>query len=59
MILHGDADQTIPLSQGQALFGAAHEPKRLIVYPGGRHNDLRLYGAGVDAIAFIEGLTRD
>ena len=59
LILHGDADQTIPLSQSQALFGAAHEPKRLIVYPGGRHNDLRLYGAGVDAIAFIEGLTRD
>jgi fermentation-respiration switch protein FrsA (DUF1100 family) len=59
LILHGDADQTIPLSQGQALFDAAPEPKRLIVYPGGRHNDLRLYGAGIDAIAFIENLAGD
>ena len=59
LILHGDADATIPLSQGQALFNAATEPKRLIVYPGGRHNDLRLYGAGIEAIAFIEGLAGD
>ena len=56
LILHGDADQSIPLSQGQALFNAANQPKRLIVYPGGNHNDLRLYGAGIDAIAFIDGL---
>jgi fermentation-respiration switch protein FrsA (DUF1100 family) len=56
LVLHGDADQTIPLSQGKALFEAAPEPKRLIVYPGGRHNDLRLYGAGIDAIRFIEDL---
>lgn len=59
LILHGDADRTIPLSQGQALFDAAREPKRLIVYPGGQHNDLRLHGAGMDAIAFIEGLAGD
>jgi fermentation-respiration switch protein FrsA (DUF1100 family) len=56
LILHGDADQTIPLSQGKALFDAASEPKRLIVYPGGHHNDLRLNGAGIDAIRFIEDL---
>jgi fermentation-respiration switch protein FrsA (DUF1100 family) len=56
LILHGDADRTIPLSQGQALFDAASEPKRLIIYPGGRHNDLRLHGAGIDAITFIEEL---
>ena len=56
LILHGEADKTIPVSQGQALFTAAREPKRLIVYPGAAHNDLRLYGAGIDAIEFIEGL---
>ena len=56
LILHGDADATIPLSQGQALFSAANEPKRLIVYRGGNHNDLRLYGAGIDTIGFIDGL---
>jgi fermentation-respiration switch protein FrsA (DUF1100 family) len=59
LIQHGDADQTIPLSQGRALFDAANQPKRLIVYPGGRHNDLRLRGAGIDAINFIEALAAD
>ncbi|HUS56141.1 MAG TPA: alpha/beta hydrolase [Thermohalobaculum sp.] len=56
LILHGDADATIPLSQGQALFNVANQPKRLIAYRGGNHNDLRLHGAGIDAINFIESL---
>lgn len=59
LILHGEADATIPVSQGRALFAAAREPKRLIVYPGAQHNDLRLHGAGIDAIAFIESLGGD
>ncbi len=59
LMLHGDADQIIPPAQGKALFTAAREPKRLIVYPGADHNDLRQHGAGEDAIAFIEGLTGD
>ena len=57
LIQHGDADRLIPFSQGEALFEAATEPKQMIVYPGGRHNDLRLHGAGSDAIDFVEGLT--
>jgi len=56
LVLHGDADQTIPFEHGQALFAAANEPKRLIVYPGGRHNDLRLHGAGIDILRFLDGL---
>ncbi len=56
LILHGTADVTVPHRLGQALFDAAQEPKRFISYPGGRHNDLRLFGAGQDAIAFLEGL---
>jgi fermentation-respiration switch protein FrsA (DUF1100 family) len=56
LILHGAADETIPLSQGQALLTAAREPKRLIIYPGAGHNELFQHGAGTDAIAFIEGL---
>ena len=53
LILHGDADRTIPLAHGQALFEAANDPKRMRVYPGGRHNDLRLHGAPADTIAFL------
>ena len=59
LILHGEADETIPLSQGKALFAAAREPKRLIVYPGASHNNLRHFGARTDAIEFIESLAAE
>jgi uncharacterized protein len=40
LILHGDVDDIVPLAQGQALFEAAREPRRLRVVPGAGHNDL-------------------
>jgi fermentation-respiration switch protein FrsA (DUF1100 family) len=40
LILHGDADQTIPYSQGRALFAAAPEPKTFFTIRGGRHYDM-------------------
>lgn len=57
LILHGEADRTIPPSQGKALFAAASEPKRLIVYPDAGHNDLHLHGSGRDAARFIDEVT--
>jgi fermentation-respiration switch protein FrsA (DUF1100 family) len=39
--IHGDADRIIPLPLGQRLFDAANEPKRLVIIPGGDHNDPR------------------
>ncbi len=56
LVLHGTDDRAIPVHLGQALFDAAEEPKELILYPGGRHNDLRLHGAGQDTMRFLEGL---
>ena len=40
LVLHGDRDDIVPLSQGRALFEAAPEPKRMHVFPGLGHNDL-------------------
>jgi fermentation-respiration switch protein FrsA (DUF1100 family) len=40
LVLHGDRDDIVPLSQGRALFDAATEPKRMHVFPGLGHNDL-------------------
>lgn len=45
LILHGERDEIVPLAQGQALFAAAPEPKRLHVFDGLGHNDL-VVGAG-------------
>lgn len=37
LVIHGDADEIVPYSQGTALFEHAGEPKRFIRVPGGSH----------------------
>ncbi len=36
---HGDRDTIVPLRFAQSLFDAAHQPKQLVLIPGGDHND--------------------
>lgn len=45
LILHGDADEVVPFSQGRAVFERANEPKTFWTVSRARHNDL-LYVAG-------------
>jgi fermentation-respiration switch protein FrsA (DUF1100 family) len=45
LVLHGDADEIVPFSQGQAVFAAANHPKAFWRIQGAHHNDL-LYAAG-------------
>ena len=40
LVVHGEGDEIVPLSQARALFEAAPDPKRLHVVPGAGHNDL-------------------
>lgn len=40
LVLHGDRDDIVPLSHGEALLDAASEPKHMHVFPGLGHNDL-------------------
>lgn len=56
LIRHGDADTIIPFEQAERMFAAANEPKRLLVVPGGDHNDAptREYLAALDQ--FLAGL---
>ena len=37
LFIHGDRDGIVPLSNGQALFEAAPEPKKFLLVPGARH----------------------
>jgi len=39
-VIHGDRDEVIPFSQGQAVFEAANEPKWFWPVRGGTHNEL-------------------
>lgn len=61
LVIHGDADEIVPFSQGQAVFRAANPPKELWRVPGARHNDL-LYIAGGEYVtrlrAFLQSLAK-
>jgi abhydrolase domain-containing protein 17 len=41
-IMHGERDEVIPFTHGEALFAVAREPKRFFPVPGARHNDFLL-----------------
>ncbi|AMV72912.1 alpha/beta hydrolase [Desulfuromonas carbonis] len=44
LLVHGSADQIVPLAMGEELFALAPEPKRLLVLPDVGHNDLFFAG---------------
>jgi fermentation-respiration switch protein FrsA (DUF1100 family) len=44
LVLHGEADEVVPFTQGRRLFAAAPEPKRFFPIPGAGHNDTYVTG---------------
>lgn len=53
LILHGDRDMVIPVTHGERLFAAAPEPKRLVIFTGGQHEDSHLLGGTPELNAFV------
>jgi uncharacterized protein len=45
LILHGEADQVIPVAMGRQLFALAREPKEIVTIPGAGHNNHDLFGS--------------
>jgi alpha-beta hydrolase superfamily lysophospholipase len=41
LLLHAEGDEQIPYTVSQELFEAAHDPKRLLILPGGHHRSLQ------------------
>ena len=41
LLLHARGDEQIPWTVSEELYAAAHEPKRLLVLPGGHHRSLQ------------------
>ncbi len=54
LIIHGEADEMIPVEHAHRLFAAAAEPKSLYLVPGARHNDTPFVGGS----AYVERLRR-
>jgi fermentation-respiration switch protein FrsA (DUF1100 family) len=55
LIMHGALDATIPIVFGERLFALAPDPKQLVRFPEGGHNDLDDYGAIETARRFMGG----
>jgi fermentation-respiration switch protein FrsA (DUF1100 family) len=56
-VSHGARDLTIPVEQGYKLYGAAREPKRLVIIEQAGHNDLVARGGAEylnELAAFIQ-----
>jgi len=51
LIIHGDADAVIPFHHSAELFDACHSKKKLVVIPGGPHNNLNVYPQYFEAIS--------
>ena len=54
LVMHGRADEIVPLSHGQALWRAAPEPKRFLWADGAGHNDFWLVAEPRAARALAE-----
>lgn len=54
LIAHGEADDVIPFSMGEAMFALANEPKRFIPMPGADHSTLVQNGLYQHIFDFLE-----
>jgi fermentation-respiration switch protein FrsA (DUF1100 family) len=58
LFLHGAFDRVVPLALGERLFALANEPKRLVRFARGDHNDLDGHGAQAAAREFLGEMAR-
>ena len=53
LVMHGERDPGIAIQFGERLFMLAHEPKRLVRFPMGGHDDLDAHVAIAAARDFL------
>jgi fermentation-respiration switch protein FrsA (DUF1100 family) len=53
LIMHGERDRTIPIRFGERLYELARQPKQMVRFPEGGHDDLDNFGAMDVARAFL------
>lgn len=56
LVVHGDQDRVIPVTNGEAVFAAAPEPKTLKIIPGAGHNNLLRSGMPDIVLAWLDTL---
>src|SRR5882757_2717195 len=53
LIMHGEQDRTIPIRFGERLYELARQPKQMVRFPEGGHDDLEHFGVMDVARAFL------
>jgi len=56
LLLHGELDRIVPITQGEKLFSLAQDPKRMVRFPLGGHDDLDDHGAAAAVEKFLTSL---
>jgi fermentation-respiration switch protein FrsA (DUF1100 family) len=56
LVMHGEADKTVPEYMGQKIFEAAPEPKTYVAFPGGGHSDIGAHLVVPPITRFIDGV---
>jgi fermentation-respiration switch protein FrsA (DUF1100 family) len=57
LIVHGEADEVIPVAMGRAIYEAANGPKEIATFPGAGHSDHHLFGSTEEVQRWIESLS--
>jgi uncharacterized protein len=55
LILHGVKDTTVPFAMGQRMFALANQPKHIVRFLDGGHDDLDKNGALIAVARFLAG----
>ena len=58
LVMHGDADRTVPIDFGEQLYALITAPKHFAKFSGGGHNDLDRFGAYEVARDFLANIAR-
>lgn len=56
LVMHGHNDRVIPFSLAKKLYEAANQPKKLVDFPEGQHNNLHQLGAYNHVVDFLSGI---
>lgn len=59
LVMAGEKDKTIPFQLAKNLFAHAHEPKKLIIYPNGGHNNLFNFRNYLDILNWLEEILHE
>nr|WP_210269954.1 alpha/beta hydrolase [Hyphomicrobium methylovorum] len=58
LIVHGDADEVVPVDMGRRLFAAANEPKQLEIIRGAGHDNHSEFGSFARIDAWVDALRK-